>query len=46
VCDASGQRLAKRTGALAIAELRRRGHSAEDVLTEPLEQLLAPPAEG
>jgi glutamyl-tRNA synthetase len=46
VRDASGQRLAKRTGGLAIAELRRRGYSPEEVLTAPLEQLLAPPAVG
>jgi glutamyl-tRNA synthetase len=41
VCDSSGQRLAKRSGGLAIAELRRRGHSPEAVLTAPLETLLA-----
>jgi glutamyl-tRNA synthetase len=46
VCDSSGQRLAKRTGGLSIAELRHRGHSPEDVLTAPLEQLLTPPAVG
>ena len=43
VCDASGQRLSKRSGALAIAELRRRGHTPREVLTAPLETLLAPP---
>lgn len=44
VRDSSGQRLAKRSGGLAIAELRRRGHSPEAVLTGPLEALLAPAA--
>jgi len=36
VCDASGQRLAKRTGGLAIRELREAGWTPEEVLTRPL----------
>ena len=44
VRDSSGQRLAKRSGGLAIAELRRRGYQPEDVLTAPLEALFAPAA--
>ena len=35
VCDAAGRRLAKRTGGLAIRELRSRGFSPADVLTAP-----------
>ena len=33
ICDASGHRLAKRTGGLAIRELRKAGWSPTDVLT-------------
>ncbi|MFN7812583.1 MAG: glutamate--tRNA ligase family protein [Planctomycetia bacterium] len=36
VCDARGNRLAKRSGGLAIADLRAAGWSATDVLTAPL----------
>jgi len=36
VCDASGQRLAKRTGGLAIRELREAGWTPKEVLTRPL----------
>ena len=36
VCDASGQRLAKRSGGLAIRELRSRGWTPADVLTRPI----------
>ena len=36
VCDASGHRLAKRTGGLAIRELRHAGWTPEEVLTRPL----------
>jgi glutamyl-tRNA synthetase len=36
VCDASGRRLAKRTGGLAIRDLRAAGWSPNDVLTKPL----------
>jgi glutamyl/glutaminyl-tRNA synthetase len=36
VCDASGQRLAKRTGGLAIRELRAAGWTPEEVLTREL----------
>jgi len=46
VRDSSGQRLAKRSGALSIAELRRRGHTPEEVLEAPLEKLLAVPSAG
>jgi glutamyl-tRNA synthetase len=35
VCDAAGRRLAKRSGGLAIRELRARGLSPHDVLTLP-----------
>jgi glutamyl-tRNA synthetase len=38
VCDASGRRLAKRTGGLAIRDLRAAGWSRNDVLTKPLPQ--------
>jgi len=41
VRDADGRRLAKRTGGLAIRELRERGFSPADVLSAPLEQLAA-----
>lgn len=36
VCDMQGNRLAKRTGGLAIADLRAAGWSPEQVLTAPL----------
>lgn len=36
VCDASGRRLAKRTGGLAIRDLRDKGWTPNDVLTRPL----------
>jgi len=36
VCDASGQRLAKRTGGLAIRELREAGWTPEEVLTRKI----------
>jgi glutamyl-tRNA synthetase len=36
VCDASGRRLAKRTGGLAIRELREAGWTPEEVLTREL----------
>jgi len=36
VCDASGQRLAKRTGGLAIRDLRQAGWTPEEVLTRRL----------
>jgi len=36
VCDASGHRLAKRTGGLAIRELRQAGWTPEEVLTREL----------
>ena len=39
VCDASGQRLAKRTASLAIRDLREAGWTAGDVLTRPLAEL-------
>ena len=39
VCDAAGRRLAKRSGGLAIADLRRRGWSPHDVLTRPSAEL-------
>jgi glutamyl-tRNA synthetase len=35
VCDDAGRRLAKRSGGLAIRELRARGLSPHDVLTLP-----------
>jgi glutamyl/glutaminyl-tRNA synthetase len=41
VRDASGRRLAKRTGGLAIRELRDRGVPAVEVLSAPPETLLA-----
>lgn len=40
VRDAAGRRLAKRSGGLAIAELRRRGRTPADVLSAPLPDLL------
>ncbi len=36
VCDASGRRLAKRSGGLAIRDLRAAGWTPTDVLTRPL----------
>jgi glutamyl-tRNA synthetase len=36
VCDAAGRRLAKRTGGLAIRDLREAGWTPADVLTRPL----------
>ena len=42
VRDAAGRRLAKRTGGLAIRELRAAGLSPAEVLTAPLERLLPP----
>jgi glutamyl-tRNA synthetase len=45
VCDPSGQRLAKRTGGLAISELRARGFSPAEVLEAPLGHF-APAATG
>ncbi len=36
VCDATGQRLAKRSGGLAIRELRAAGWTPAEVLTRPL----------
>jgi len=38
--DATGRRLAKRTGGLAIADLRARGHRPTDVLTLPVAALV------
>jgi len=43
VCDAAGRRLAKRTGGLAIADLRARGLTPRDVLTLPPESLAPRP---
>ncbi|MGI9177339.1 MAG: glutamate--tRNA ligase family protein, partial [Pirellulales bacterium] len=39
VCDATGQRLAKRAGGLAIRDLRAAGWTAGDVLTQPIGRL-------
>lgn len=45
VCDSSGRRLAKRTGGLAIRDLRAAGWSPAEVLTNPLPMARpAPPA--
>lgn len=41
VCDASGCRLAKRTGGLAIRDVRAAGFTPADVLTLPIETLAA-----
>ncbi len=41
VCDASGQRLAKRSGGLAICDLRTRGFSPAEVLSAPIDRLTA-----
>ena len=41
VCDTAGRRLAKRSGGLAIADLRARGFSPQDVLSRPLADLAA-----
>ena len=43
VCDATGRRLAKRTGGLAIRELRAAGWTAADVLHQPVATLAGPP---
>jgi len=43
VCDASGQRLAKRTGGLAIGDLRQRGFSPREVLESPPSRLQSEP---
>ena len=40
ICDAAGQRLAKRTAGLAIRDLRAAGRTASDVLTLPLAELM------
>ena len=42
VCDASGTRLAKRTGGLAIRDLRAAGRSPTDLLTWPVASLGSP----
>ena len=42
VCDAAGRRLAKRSGGLAIRELRARGFSPHDVLTLPSSAITSP----
>jgi glutamyl-tRNA synthetase len=44
VCDPSGRRLAKRTGGLAIRDLRATGWSPLEVLTRPLPA--PPPGDG
>ena len=41
VCDAAGRRLAKRTGGLAISDLRTAGWTPADVLTRPIDELTA-----
>ena len=41
VCDAAGRRLAKRTGGLAIRDLRTAGWTPADVLTRPIDELTA-----
>ena len=43
VTDAAGQRLAKRTGGLAIRDLRQAGLSPEAVLTDPIDTLESGP---
>jgi glutamyl-tRNA synthetase len=42
VCDATGRRLAKRSGGLAIRDLRARGLSPHDVLTLPSWAITSP----
>ena len=42
VCDAAGRRLAKRSGGLAIRDLRARGLSPHDVLTLPSSAITSP----
>ena len=42
VCDAAGRRLAKRSGGLAIRDLRSRGLSPQDVLTLPSSAITSP----
>jgi glutamyl-tRNA synthetase len=39
VCDAAGRRLAKRSGGLAIRDLRAAGWSPADVLHQPIDTL-------
>jgi len=43
VCDAAGHRLAKRSGGLAIRDLRAVGWSPADVLHQPIATLTEPP---
>jgi len=43
VCDASGRRLAKRSGGLAIRDLRAAGWTPAEVLRHPIASLLADP---
>lgn len=43
ITDSTGQRLAKRTGGLAIRDLRLRGLSPAAVLNAPIEELLSGP---
>ena len=43
VCDAAGRRLAKRSGGLAIRDLRAAGWSPADVLHQPIATLAEPP---
>jgi glutamyl-tRNA synthetase len=43
VCDAAGRRLAKRSGGLAIRDLRAAGWSPTDVLERPIATLAEPP---
>ncbi|MEI7782208.1 MAG: glutamate--tRNA ligase family protein [Planctomycetota bacterium] len=43
VCDAAGQRLAKRAGGLAIRDLRAAGHSPAAVLGASIAQFAQPP---
>ena len=42
VCDAAGRRLSKRSGGLAIRDLRARGLSPHDVLTLPSSAITSP----
>jgi len=41
ICDAGGQRLAKRTAGLALRDLRKAGWTAADVLSQPIPKLSA-----
>jgi glutamyl-tRNA synthetase len=43
VCDAAGRRLAKRSGGLAIRDLRAAGWSPADVLRRPVATLMEQP---